>query len=95
MALDFSTLSPDELLAAESAALTMRALLDAVKTAPHGHGMATVEAVLQDKGFAHLRTLLTAAMTSHAEAQKKTGRAVVPAPVAKKLRSSGASPRRS
>ena len=73
MALDFSTLSPDELLAAESAALTMRALLDAVKTAPHGHGMATVEAVLQDKGFAHLRTLLTAAMTSHAEAQKKSG----------------------
>ena len=41
MALDFTTLSPEELLAAESAALAMRALLEAVKTAPHGHGTAT------------------------------------------------------
>lgn len=73
MALDFTTLSPEELVAAESAALTMRALLEAVKTAPHGHGMATVEAVIQDKGMTHLRTLLTTAMTSHGEAQKKRG----------------------
>ena len=95
MALDFTTLSPEELLASESAALIMRALLDAVKTAPHGHGMATVEAVLQDKGFAHLRTLLTTAMTSHPEAQKKRPPAAAGAFAARTPRSSGARTRRS
>lgn len=95
MSLDFTTLSPEELVAAESAALTMRALLEAVKTAPHGHGMATVEGVIQDKGMSHLRTLLTTAMTSHAEAQKKTGRAAAPAPAERMPRSSGARERRS
>jgi hypothetical protein len=43
MGLDFNTLSPAELLAAESAVLTMRSLTDAVKAAPHGKGMACVE----------------------------------------------------
>jgi hypothetical protein len=95
MALDFATLSAEELLAAESAALTMRALLDAVKAAPHGHGMATVEGVLEDKGFEHLRTLLAAAMASHEGAQKKTGCAACPAPAASARRSSGARTRRS
>ena len=71
MALDFALLSPEELLAAESAALAMRALLEAVKTAPHGQGMSTLEDVIQDKGFEHLRTMLAAAMASHPEAQKK------------------------
>jgi hypothetical protein len=88
MALDFTTLSPAELLAAESAALTMRALLEAVKTAPHGHGMATVEGVLQDKGFEHLRTMLAAAMASHPGAQKK-GSAVCLAPAVSTRPSSG------
>ena len=94
MALDFTTLSPEELLAAESAALAMRALLEAVKTAPHGHGMATVEAVLEDKGFTHLRLMLAAAMASHPEAQKKTARAAAPASAASPPRSSGARTRR-
>lgn len=93
MALDFTTLSAEELLAAESAALAMRALLDAVKTAPHGHGMATVEAVLQDKGFEHLRTMLAAAMASHEGAQKK-GSAVYPAPAERPRRSSDARTKR-
>ena len=94
MALDFATLSPEELLAAESAALAMRALLEAVKTAPHGQGMATLEAVLEDKGFEHLRTMLAAAMASHDGAQKK-GPAVSPAPAARTHHSSGARTRRS
>ena len=94
MALDFTSLPPEELLAAESAALTMRALREAVKTAPHGHGLATVEGVLADKGIAHLRTMFAAAMASHPEAQKK-GSAVCPAPAARTRHSSGAKTRRS
>ncbi|MDB5331117.1 MAG: hypothetical protein JWP03_2268, partial [Phycisphaerales bacterium] len=33
---------------------TFRALRQAVKTAPHGKGLATVEAVVRDKGFEQL-----------------------------------------
>ena len=95
MSLDFTTLSPEELVAAESAALTMRALIEAVKTAPHGHGMASVESVIQDKGMSHLRTLLTTAITSHAEAQKKMECAAAAAPAERTPRSSGARERRS
>ena len=71
MPLDFESLSPEELLAAESAVLTMRSLLEAVKTAPQGQGMACVESVIHDKGFAHLRTMLEAAAASHPGAQKR------------------------
>lgn len=92
MALDFDKLSPEELLAAESAVLTMRSLMDAVKTAPHGHGMECVESALHDKGFEHLRNLLRAAVASHEGAQKK-GSAPSRVPVAKPPRSSDASKR--
>ncbi len=71
MPLDFAKLSPQELLAAESAVLTMRSLLDAVKAAPHGQGMAFVEGVLHEKGFEHLRTMLQTAAASHDGAQKR------------------------
>ncbi len=71
MALNFDSLSAAELLAAESAVLTMRSLLEAVRTAPHGQGMACVESVLHDKGFEHLRTMLATAAASHEGAQKK------------------------
>lgn len=71
MPLDFEKLSPEELLAAESAVLTMRSLLEAVKTAPQGQGMACVESVIHDKGFEHLRKMLEAAAASHPGAQKK------------------------
>lgn len=89
MPLDFAKLSPQELLAAESAVLTMRSLLDAVKAAPQGHGMAFLEGVLHDKGFEHLRTMLQTAAASHDGAQKK-GSVVCPVPAANPLRSSGA-----
>jgi len=87
MGLDFSTLSPEELLAAESAALAMRSLMEAVKAAPEGNGMACVEAVLHDKGFEHLRTMLQAAVASHEGAQKK-GPAVSIVPAENRPRSS-------
>jgi hypothetical protein len=93
MGLDFNTLSPEELLAAESAALTMRSLMDAAKAAPHGQGMASVETVLHDKGFEHLRKMLQAAAASHEGAQKK-GSAVCLAPVGKKRRSNAARQKR-
>jgi hypothetical protein len=93
MGLDFNTLSPAELLAAESAVLTMRSLMDAVNTAPHGKGMARVETVLHDKGFEHLRKILQAAVASHEGAQKK-GSAVCLVPAGKTPRSNAANSRR-
>jgi hypothetical protein len=71
LALDFSTMSPEELLAAESAVLTMRSLMQAARNAPHGQGMACVESALHERGFDHLRTLLQTAVASHQGAQKK------------------------
>ena len=71
MALDFGKLTSQELLAAESAVLTMRSLMQAADAAPHGQGMARVESALHEKGFEHLRTMLQAAVASHEGAQKK------------------------
>jgi hypothetical protein len=93
MALDFDSLSPQELLAAESAILTMRSLMDAAKSAPHGQGMARVESALHEHGFEHLRKLLQAAVASHEGTQKK-GPAVCLVPAEKTPRSSVAMKRR-
>ena len=60
-----------EELVALQAVQTYRALQQAVKTAPHGKGLATVEAVVHDKGFEHLRKMYQAALAGHPEAQKK------------------------
>jgi hypothetical protein len=89
MPLDFTNLSPEELLAAESAVLTMRSLLDAAKAAPHGQGMFCVEAALHENGFEHLRKMLQTAVASHEGAQKK-GSAVCPVPAERPPRSSAA-----
>ena len=94
MALDFDKLSSEELLAAESAVLTQRSLMEAVKTAPHGQGMAHLEAVVLKDGYEHLRTMMTAAAASHEGAQKK-GPVVCPVPAAKPPRSNDARKRRS
>jgi len=88
MGLDFNKLSPEELLAAESAVLTMRSLTAAAKAAPEGQGMFRLEEVVHQKGFEHLRTMLAAAAASHEGAQKK-GSAVCPACAGKRPRSSG------
>ncbi len=89
MGLDFNTLSPEELLVAESAVLTMRSLMDAARTAPHGHGMACVESALHENGFEHLRRMLQTAVASQEGAQKK-GFAVCPVPAARQLHSNDA-----
>jgi hypothetical protein len=60
-----------EKLVALQALATYRALQQAVKSAPHGKGLATVEAVVHDKGFDHLRRMYESALGDHPEAQKK------------------------
>jgi hypothetical protein len=60
-----------ERLVALQAIETYRALQQAVRTAPHGKGLATVEAVVHEKGFDHLRKMYEAALQDHPEAQKK------------------------
>ncbi len=60
-----------EKLVALQALETYRALRQAVKTAPHGKGLATVEAVVHDKGFDHLRKMYESALVDHPQAQKK------------------------
>jgi len=64
-----------EALIAQQALETFRALRAAVKTAPHGKGLATVEAVVREKGFEQLQQMYQQAVREHPEAQKK-GRAV-------------------
>ena len=51
---------------------TYRALQYAVRTAPHGKGLVTVEAMVHDKGFAQLRAMYEAAIREHPAAQKKS-----------------------
>jgi len=60
-----------ERLVALQALETYRALQYAVKTAPHGKGLETVEAVVHDKGFAHLQQMYESALRERPEAQKK------------------------
>jgi hypothetical protein len=76
--MDFSKLSDSERLVAEQAVLTYRALEQAAATAPHGQGLATLEGVIHEKGFEHLRTMLSVAAASRPEAQKR-GSALNPA----------------
>jgi len=63
--------SETERLVALQAIETYRALQKAVKAAPHGKGLATVEAVIHAKGFEHLATMYQNAVREHPEAQKK------------------------
>jgi hypothetical protein len=60
-----------EALVALQALETYRALQQAVKTAPHGKGLAYTEAVVHDKGFEHLRKMYESALADHPAAQKK------------------------
>ena len=92
MALDFSSLSTEELIVAESAVLTMRSLMEAANAAPQGQGMVCVESALHEKGFEHLRKMLQTAVASHPGAQKK-GSAVCLVPAVNPPRSSDATPR--
>ncbi len=60
-----------ERLVALQAVETFRALRQAVKTAPYGKGLATVEAVVREKGFDQLAKMYQSAVREHPEAQKK------------------------
>jgi hypothetical protein len=69
--MDFAQLTDRERLVAEQAVTTYRALEKAAATAPVGQGLATLENIIHDKGFEHLRNMLQTAAASRAEAQKK------------------------
>jgi hypothetical protein len=69
--MDLTKLSENERLVAEQAVATFRALARAAETAPHGKGLETLEAVIHERGFEHLRTMLSVAASARAEAQKK------------------------
>jgi hypothetical protein len=69
--MDFSKLTDRERLVAEQAVTTYRALEQAAVVAPVGQGLATLECIIHDKGFEHLRNMLSTAAASRPEAQKK------------------------
>jgi hypothetical protein len=69
--MDLSKLSDRERLAAEQAVLTLRALDQAADAAPQGQGLAFLEAAIADKGFEHLRNMMSLAVNAREEAQKK------------------------
>lgn len=60
-----------ERLVALQALETFRALRRAVSTAPHGKGLASVEAVVRERGFEQLQRMYEAAVREHPEAQKR------------------------
>lgn len=68
-----------ERLIAEQAIETLRALDQAADAAPHGQGLAYLEACIHDKGFDLLRTIMTSTASARPEAQKK-GSASGPVP---------------
>ena len=71
MARQICVMDETEELVAMQAVETLRALRQAVKDAPHGKGLATVEAVVRDKGFEQLARMYQAAVREHPEAQKR------------------------
>ena len=69
--MDFSKLSDRERLIAEQAVQTLRALDKAADDAPHGRGLACMEAAIHDQGFELLRAIMTSTAGARPEAQKK------------------------
>jgi hypothetical protein len=59
-----------ERLVAEQAVLAFRAVKEAMRTAPHGRGLAVMEDALMDKGLEALRVMMQEAVSAHPEAQK-------------------------
>jgi hypothetical protein len=59
--MDLSKLNNRERLVSVQAVLTLRALDEAADHAPHGKGLASLEAVIHEQGFVCLRTMLAAA----------------------------------
>jgi hypothetical protein len=69
--MDFSKLSDRERLIAEQAVETLRALDQAAEAAPHGQGLACMEACIHDKGFGLIRAMMTSSAGAQSEAKKK------------------------
>ena len=69
--IDLSHLSARERLAAEQAVLTLRELDKAADQAPQGQGLACLEKVITDRGFQHLREMMSSAISARDEAQKR------------------------
>ena len=69
--MDFSRLSDRERLVAEQAVETLRALDRAADAAPHGQGLAFMEAAIHDRGFDLLRSIMTSTAGARDEAQKR------------------------
>lgn len=69
--MDLSRLSDRERLIAEQAVETLRALDKAADDAPHGRGLACMEACIHDKGFDLLRRIMTSTAGAQPEAQKR------------------------
>ena len=93
--MDFDMLTAEQRLVAEQAVLTLQALQRAARDAPHGQGMARVEAARHDKGFDQLREMLRLAVSAHDEGAQKGGPAAGRARAAGTRRSAAAGPRRS
>lgn len=68
----------NERLVAEQAVLVYRSVIDAMDAAPHGKGLACMEAAVMQGGRAHLRQILERAASTH-EGVQKGGSAVRPA----------------
>ena len=60
-----------ERLVAEQALLNYRELVQVMKNAPHGKGMAVLEQAVREKGFEQMRQTLGFLAGAHDEAQKK------------------------
>ena len=69
--MNLSTLSDRERLIAEQAVETLRAVDRAAEGAPHGQGLARMEAAIHDKGFDLLRSIMTSTVGARDEAQKR------------------------
>ena len=69
--MDLSKLTDRERLIAEQAVETLRELDRAADDAPHGKGLACLEACIHDKGFELLRAMMSSAAGARPEAQKK------------------------
>jgi hypothetical protein len=83
----------NERLVAEQAVLVYRSVVEAMRNAPHGQGLACMEAAVLEQGRGHLRQILERAATAHPEAQKKRV-AVMPVPVVDPAPSATVHPRR-
>ena len=69
--MDLAKLTDRERLVAEQAVETLRALDQAADAAPHGQGLAFMEATIHDKGFDLLRSIMASTAGARPEAQKR------------------------